>query len=297
MSRSRIAAVFAAPENRSGARARGPVASALTWTTSGALHAFAEGDEREPEVLKTIAKAFELDLVFVDSEAEWASDAVQRLHSADVAVAWSVGGVLTRVAHAAGWSDTLTALAAKPQAMAGWIEASTRDVVASVEAGVHEGADVIVIADEISSHAGWLVSPDVVLEALVPSYAPAVEEAVLGGLPAVFHSDGDIRALYPALRKVGFTGVHVAPADPGALAACVDAARAAGLVVVGGLHAGALRERGARRAGESAAELAAAGHLVFADDGGITSAEEIAAFGAALDVARERISDLEERDG
>lgn len=289
MSRSRIAVVFAAHDDGGRAEVRGPVAFALTWTTPEALHALAEGDEREPEVLTSIAKAFGLDLVFVDSEARWAPDAVRRLHAADVAVAWSVGGVLTRIAHAVGWSDMLTALAATPKAMAGRIEASTRDVVASVRAGVHEGADVIVIADEVSSHAGWLVSPDFVFEALVPSYALAVEEAARRELPTVFHSDGDIRVLYPALRKVGFAGVHVAPADPVAVGACVDAARTTGLVVVGGLHVGAVRESGARRAGESAAALAAGGRLVFADDGGITSAVEIAAFGAALDVARERI--------
>lgn len=289
MSRSQAAAVFAPPGHDGGAESRGRIASALTWTTSEALQAFAERDEREPEVLASIARAFRLDLVFIDSEAAWAPDAVRRLHAADVAAAWSISGPLTRVSSIVGWSKTLSAFAVAPTGMAGEIEAAASDVVANVHAGVRHEADVIVIADEVSSQAGWLVPPDFILEVLVPSYAVAVREAASRSIPAVFHSDGDIRALYPALRRVGFAGVHLAPDDPGALPTYAEAARAAGLVGVGGLNAGALRASGARRAGESAAALAAGGRLVLADDGGMTGPEEVAAFGAALDVARNRI--------
>ena len=63
-------------------------------------------------------------------------------------------------------------------------------------------------------------------------------------------------------------------------------ARDAGLVVLGGIEAATMLS-GARRLGVHAGLLARAGGLLVCDDGGITSAEEVAALAGALESARD----------
>jgi hypothetical protein len=108
---------------------------------------------------------------------------------------------------------------------------------------------VLVVADDLAGASGWLVSPDFALEALAPCYSQITREA---GIPAIFHSDGDVRALYPALSAAGFAGVHVAIPGYVAIGQSILAAQAAGLVPVGGIEGAALLRDGATRAGARA---------------------------------------------
>ena len=149
-----------------------------------------------------------------------------------------------------------------------------------------EPADAVLIADDLAGATGPLVSPDFALDALVPCYRSLAREAQAHDVPAIFHSDGDVRTLLPALKRGGFAAVHLAGLSVGPFVASHAVARGTGLVVLGGVEAAALGT-GARRLGAQAGSLALAGGMLVCDDGGITSADEVAAYASALDAARE----------
>jgi hypothetical protein len=107
-------------------------------------------------------------------------------------------------------------------------------------------------------------------------------------MPAILHSDGDIRPLLPAIARAGFAGVH---AGGGLGFEAFDrlfwAARDAGLVVVGGLLTGELGNAARAEAlGSTIGVLARAGGLLVADDGGITTEREVSGLVTALAAAR-----------
>ena len=102
----------------------------------------------------------------------------------------------------------------------------------------------------------------------------------------MFHSDGDIRALMPALSRAGYSAVHLGGLGPEAFAAAVVAARALGLAVAGGIEAVVLGTN-PRHAGEVVGRLARAGRVLVCDDGGMTRAEEVTAYATALRAARD----------
>ncbi len=264
------------------------VAAAMTWLPTPALRAltWSSGLEGEPEALEAVASAFGLDLAFVSSGVEWAAEGVARLRSADIAAGWIVPGPFGRVAESLGWSTALRMTTARPGELAYALDEALQSVLDGVRAGIDADAQVVLLADELAGAAGWLVPPDYALEALVPLYRRVAIESESAGLHCVFHSDGDVRALMPALRSCGFDGIHFGSPGAAGTAPAVAAARAAGLCPLGGIETVELTTEGARAAGEHARSLASGGALVLADDGGITTAEEAIAFGAALDAAR-----------
>lgn len=273
------------------------LATALTWVPGGVLRAltFDTGRERPGESLEAVATAFGVDLAFVPAEEPWAEEAAARLREADVAVAWALSGVLGRVSEQLGWLEALRLSASDPAALAYALDDALYHALTDVRAGVLAGADAIVLADDLAGASGWLLSPDYALEALVPCYHRVATEASAAGLPAVFHSDGDVRALYPALAHAGFSAVHMGGAGRLGAAEVVATARAAGLVPIGGIEVAALLATGARRAGERAATLLAGESLIISDDGGLTTAEEAVALGAALEAARRAMGGEEGR--
>ena len=176
--------------------------------------------------------------------------------------------------------------AAEADVLATHLDRALDDALVAVGAAFASGADAVLVGDDLAGPSGPLLSPDVVLDALVPRYERLAREAEGGGLPAVFHSDGDIRALLPALWRSGFSAVHVAGTDSDAFATSALAARRTGLVVLGGIAAQALPEN-ARRDGERAAAVASSlGGVIVCDDGGITTLEQFRALQVALGAAR-----------
>lgn len=267
---------------------RSGVATALTWVPAAALRAltFESGIERLGEALEAVATAFGVDMVFVPGEEPWAEEAVARLLDADIAAVWAVSGVVGRAGERLGWVEALRLSAADPAALAYVLDDALHHALVDVRAGVGAGAHAIVVADDLAGADGWLVSPDYALEALVPCYHQIASEVRAAGLPAIFHSDGDVRALYPAIARAGFSAVHVGGHGRLGVASVIAAARAAALVPIGGIEAAGLFAHGARHTGASAAALAVGGSIIISDDGGVTTAEDAAALGVALEAAR-----------
>jgi hypothetical protein len=261
------------------------VAFALSWVSPEALRVLTwQGLETDPaEMLAAVADTMHLDLAFIPAGEPWSADAVRLLRHADVASAWTVSGVLGRVAEHSSLADVVKRSASEPGTLAFALSEVLHEALTDVRAGEAAEADALVVADDLASASGWLVSPDFALEALIPCYRQLARET---GLPAIFHSDGDVRALYPALAAAGFSAVHVAVSGYVAIGQAILAAQAAGLVPVGGIEATALLRDGATRAGQRAAALGASGPLLVCDDGGIASPEELAAYTTALAAAR-----------
>lgn len=260
----------------------------ITWVPTEALDALAFGTSAvgPADSLATVATALELDFAVVPAEQYWAAEAVRELRERGVAVLWSVAGVLGRVSERLGWAETLRLSAAEPGSLAVLLGEALHDALDSARVGRSMRADALLVADDLAGATGPLVSPDFALDALVPCYRTIAREAAGHGVPVVFHSDGDVRTLLPALRRVGYAAVHFAGLAEGPLAASYAAARSAGLVALGGIEAASLMS-GARRVGSHAGSLALSGGMLVCDDGGITSPEEVAAYASALEVARD----------
>jgi hypothetical protein len=261
----------------------------ITWLPGQALEALTYGTAAigPADSLATLAEALELDFAFVPSGESWAVEAARDLRERGVAPVWTVAGVLGRVAERLGWAEMLKMTVAEPGALAMLLGETLHDALDEARDGRAAGAEAVLVADDLAGSTGPLVAPDFALDALVPCYRSLARESQEHDVPAIFHSDGDIRTLLPALARSGFAAVHLAglPADP--FAGAFAAARSAGLVVLGGIESVALR-MGARRLGDDAGELALTGGLLVCDDGGITDAEEVAAYASALEAARGR---------
>lgn len=225
---------------------------------------------------------------FVPADAPWAADAVEALVEAGVAPLWSVGGPLWPVIGSWGEMEGLRATLTDPAAVGERLEASLDGVLELVSSGVDAGARAVVLAEDVAGSGGPLVAPDFAIAELLPRYARVVESARALGVPAVFHSDGDVRPLLPAIASAGFVALH---SGGGLGFEAFDrlfwTAREAGLAVIGGLLTGELGNAARAEAiGSTIGVLAQAGGLLVADDGGITTEREVAGLVTALEAAR-----------
>lgn len=242
------------------------------------------------QTLPARAREIRLDFAFVDAGLPWAAKEVAALLAADVVAVWSVTGVVGRVVGRRGWSEVIRTSAADPSALAVPIAEAQHDALEDVRRGIAAGARAFVVADDLSSSAGWLVSPDFALDAAAPCYASLARE--IGGLNAasIFHSDGNVASLYPALRAAGFSAIHLAGISAEGVGQAASDVRSAGMVPVGGISVGALGE-GIGEAARRAVALARAGTIALCDDGGLTTEDELAELGDVLASARATLSD------
>lgn len=267
----------------------GGLTTALTWVPEPALFDFARSVGTEASsaasALAATARTLDVDIVWVPARASWALDAIELLTADGRRPAWAVDGVLGRVAQEKGWGATIRRSASAPEGLVSALDRALHDVLDATRAGEQAGCDLLVIADDLAGPAGWLVAPDFALDLLVPSYRVAAHS---WRGDAVFHSDGDVRALMPALAASGYAGAHLASIHADDISAAVFSAWSTGLAVFGGIPATALDDDTATEAALSAASLSTMGGVVVSDDGGITLAPQLRRLQRALTAARER---------
>lgn len=266
-----------------------PFPFGLTFVPTEALSPVSRDASDPVEALVRAATTLEAAFAFVPADAEWAEDAVTALGEASVAPIFAVSGPLWPLIEARGTMEGLRATLTHPEEMGEAIEEALRPVVAEVGRAVRLGARAFVLAEDLAGTAGPLVAPDFAIAELLPRYERVVHIARSLGLPAIFHSDGDIRPLLPAIARAGFAGVH---AGGGLTFEAFDrlywAAREQELVVVGGMLTADLGNAARAEAiGSTIGVLAQAGGLFVADDGGITTPREVAGLVTALAAARE----------
>lgn len=260
-------------------------AAGVSWVPDEVLDALDTEGRGRADALVALAHALQLDFAFVPADRPWSLEAVDRLHHVGIAAVWAVSGVFERVAERHGWAEALRMTAGEPDSLASELDQALHHSMADARIGLDAGCGALVVADDLSSNAGWLVVPDFALDALIPCYRQLAVQAAVTGAAAAFHSDGDVRVLLQALARAGYSAVHVGGLRHDAFAATWRAARGVGMATMGGVEAASLSED-AEKSGELSGQMALAGQLLVCDDGGITTADDVAAFSAALEAAR-----------
>lgn len=227
-----------------------------------------------------------LDFAFVPSWEDWADAAVIELHARGVAALWVVPGVLWPALERTGVEEGLRASALDPDRLAPHLDRAADGARDAIVRGLGLRADGIVVADDLAGASGPVVAPDFAAGEVFPRMARLLSLAVRSGVPRVLHCDGDARVFLPRLRRSGFLALHGDCGGAG-VERMVTAARSEGVAMLGGLPTAALSSQvAALRAGAEAGILARRGGLVVADDGGVTTGEQVACLLAGIAAAR-----------
>ena len=265
-----------------------PFPFGLTFVPHQALGPVVGGVRGPVEDLSEACVSLGASFAFVPAEEPWAADAVDALADADVAPLWSVSGPLWPVIESWGEIEGLRATLTDPERVGESIEAHLDGVLQQVADGARAGVRAIVLAEDLAGTSGPLIAPDFAIAELLPRYARLVQAAGALGLPCVLHSDGDVRPLLHAIARAGFVAVHAGGGlDFERFDRLFWAAREAGLAVIGGLLTGELGNPARAEAiGSTIGVVAQAGGLLVADDGGITTRDEVRHLALALTAAR-----------
>lgn len=263
-----------------------PNVAGLTFAAEAVLAQVTPGCGGMAECLLSTARSLSLDFVFVDATVPWAAEACE--NRGDVAVAWVVQGLLWPVlSESESIAEGLRRTLRDPASLEPGLDRETWRAAAHVMRGLDIGVDAIVIADDLGGAEGLLVTPEFAQAEIIPRLA-RIARIALGRAPVLLHSDGDVRALLPSLHAAAFTGLHSGGVSREVFESLFWEARRNHLAVLGGIPAAVLG-RGrvpAIQAGTRMAMLAQAGGLLVADDGGITTAEELESYSAAVGAAR-----------
>jgi hypothetical protein len=261
----------------------------LTFAPTAALEAMRWGHREEPgSLLPAAVQALGLDFAFVPAEEPWAERSVEGILAVGAAPLWVVDGPFANAVAVHGWTEALRLTVADPEALGAALDEGAGRAISETLRGLSAGAAGTVVADDLASERGPLMAPDFVHEELLPRMGAIVAETSRVELPTIFHSDGDIRALLSGIARTGFSAVHLGGLGEDGFVRLLRDARQHGLRVVGGIEGAALRESlpAAIRAGTQAALFAAPGDLLVADDGSITTAQDLSAFVSAIEAAK-----------
>lgn len=266
-----------------------PFPFGLTFVPTGTLAPVAGDESDSAAALLLACDALDASFAFVPADAPWAETAAAGLARVGVAPMWVIGGPLWPVIESRGALEGLRETLTRPEEIGAELDSRLDMLLSEVGRGVRHDARAIVLAEDLAGNDGPLVAPDFAITELLPRYERIVRSARSLGLPAVFHSDGDIRMLLHAIARAGFVAVH---AGGGLGFEAFDrlfwAAREVGLAVIGGLLTAELGNAvRAEAIGSAVGVLARAGGLFVADDGGITLPAEVANLTVALAAARD----------
>lgn len=264
----------------------------LTWVGRRALAEWAESASapHEADPLVEFAVGFRFDAVAVDAREEAAGATAEALADAGVVPMWALAGIFTRVAEDMGWAETMRASAARPESLVAPLDRALHEVLQSLRKGLSVPTPIVLLGDELASTEGWLVSPDLAIDVLMPAYARIVAEAHTSGVACVFHSDGDIRSLMPVLADAGFSGVHTAVKGD-QLASALGSSSRSGLALFGGVDSSALTKGLSTADGVDLIRMAVESGLIICDDGGITEGPQLQRYGAMAASLRQAVDD------
>jgi len=258
-----------------------PVVTGLSFVDPALLPGPGGPARRPAAALAHACAELYLDFAFVPSWEPWALDAVAGLRTAGVVALWAVPGVFTPVLEGEGAGAVLRATERDPGRLAEALDSATRLSASAIDAGIAAGADAIVVADDLAGADGPIASPSFLDAEVFPRLALLAEVARAADLRALLHCDGDARRILALVRDSGFSGVHGDCGGAQGVEPSLEVARAVGIALVGGVPTSTLTGP-ASGAAAPAATLADGGGLLIADDGGLTSPEQVAALFIAL---------------
>lgn len=266
-----------------------PFPFGLTFVPADALTPVSGATEDPLDALTEACRVLGASFAFVEADAPYADEAIPALTDAGVAPMCAISGPLWPVIERRGVLDGLRATLTHPGDIGLELDEGLDAIVRVAAHCAGVGARAIVIAEDLAGTEGPLVAPDFAIAELLPRYDRIVRTARVLGVPAIFHSDGDIRSLLPAIHRAGFIAVHAGGGlDLDGFERLFWAARDEGIAVIGGLLTAELGNAArAERLGSSIGVMAQARGLFVADDGGITTPAEVADLVTALAAARD----------
>lgn len=93
----------------------------------------------------------------------------------------------------------------KPDLMKKGVETITKEIINIIITAIANGADGIILGEDIAYSKGLIVSPKIIREV----FLPRIQEIVTSiDKPIVFHSDGNLTDILPDLAKTGVSGIH-----------------------------------------------------------------------------------------
>ncbi|WP_051533796.1 uroporphyrinogen decarboxylase family protein [Desulfitibacter alkalitolerans] len=93
----------------------------------------------------------------------------------------------------------------KPDLMEKGVEAITREIITIINIAVSNGADGVILGEDIAYSKGLIVSPKIIRSVFLPRIQ---EIAASTNKPVVFHSDGNLTDILPDIAKTGIAGIH-----------------------------------------------------------------------------------------
>lgn len=89
-----------------------------------------------------------------------------------------------------------------------WIQAVEKFNIDLAQRLAAEGADGIILADDVAYAGGLMVHPQSLRDYFLPSLARQVEKIKRLGLSVFYHSDGNYQAVLEDIVQAGFDGLH-----------------------------------------------------------------------------------------
>ncbi len=271
-----------------------PTVFGMSFPAPAALAAIASTAASPAAAIAEACKELALDFAFASGEGV-ADEVAAALREQGCAVFRVLDGPLSRALAVLGWAEGIRASAAEPERLSSLLDDGMTAAIDELMSGVADQATAVVIADDLAGTAGPLVAPDFAFDEIFPRMAGIISASGVDR-PYILHSDGDVRVFARAIKAAGFSAVHgCGGLSWEAFERVYWCARKAGLALVGGvptqeLTAGDLQ---ATSAGTRVGVLAQAGGLLIADDGGMTTPEQMTAFVSAISAARATVSSAE----
>ncbi len=107
-----------------------------------------------------------------------------------------------------GFETFLSAFVTGTQQIIDLIDGVERLNIGLAEQAAAHGANGVLIADDIAYRQGTITDPDLLREILFPSLARQIRGMASTKMPVFFHSDGNLKAVFDDIVKLGFHGVH-----------------------------------------------------------------------------------------
>ena len=178
----------------------------LAWRARGPV------PHSEADLLFVCCRALGLDLVCLQAGNGGNGGAdpadVQRFADRDIFVFWIVNGAFQTAMTCGDMMAFLIKTAAAPDAVAAELEGLSGGVTAAMAQGAAAGAHGIILADDIAYQQSTYVSPAFVERHLLPVWRRQAAFAHGLGVPVLFHSDGNLRAVLPHIVAAGFDGLQ-----------------------------------------------------------------------------------------
>ena len=161
-----------------------------------------------------------MDIVSLPVGADRSSDSGYRLFvpadlrraaGSDLFVAAVISGPFQRIVDEKGLQYALADVARDAAEAAGAGAREAAEAVRLVEACVENGADAVVIAEDMAYDAGSFFAASNLDQVIYPSLGVLAESIHRCGAIAVFHSCGRIASIVPAIVSLGFDGLSCQP--------------------------------------------------------------------------------------